>query len=172
MKTKGAEKMKRRSWRKDMNYRRYENEDGTFRYVIIIGNKEVEVGEKLYVAYSKAERRERYEHERDVGKLLSLEQLFEDGTLPEQTSGQPGESAENIVLKKIQTRCLAEAFGRLDPDEQKLICALVIDGMTERMYAAKIGLSQKGVNKRKHKALKTLREIFESLVLKQSGFRT
>jgi len=145
------------NWQKDRNYRKNENADGSFRFVITVDGEDVEVGEEVYKAYSQADRRERYCVERDTGRLLSIERFAEGGISLEALLGEYAESAEDSVLRATLNQRAMAAFMELEPEEQRLIQALVIDGVTERDYAASIGLSQKGVNKRKHKILEKLK---------------
>ena len=49
----------------------------------------------------------------------------------------------------------------LTAEEKELIDALFYQEMSEREYAQQIGLSQKGVNKRRHKILSKLRKIMK-----------
>jgi RNA polymerase sigma factor (sigma-70 family) len=157
-------------WQRERNYRKRRSEDGIWTYLIEIDGTEVEVTKEVYDAYAAYDRRERYQVERDTGRLLSLERL-DDGTggpplvRPEKRSV---ESAESIALQEMDFGLVRTALESLSVNDQRLVEALVIDGMTEREYAAEIGMSQKGVNKRKHRALE---KIFEFLVLKQPGFR-
>ncbi|MCL2409381.1 MAG: hypothetical protein FWC96_07185 [Oscillospiraceae bacterium] len=156
-----------KNWQKTWNYRKYENTDGSFTYVIIVDDKKIEVSADVYKAYSQSDRRERYCAERDAGRLLSIEQFEEDRISLESLLDEHVESAEDSVIHILLAEQAMAAFMTLESDEQHLIQALVIDGMTERDYAEQIGLSQKGVNKRKHKILEKLKNS----VLKPQGYR-
>jgi RNA polymerase sigma factor (sigma-70 family) len=147
------------NWQKDRNYRKYENADGTFKYVITVDGEDVEVSGEVYKAYSQADRRERYCAERDAGRLLSLERFGEDGATLESLIGEYAKSAEDYAIHAMLMEQAVAAFNQLEPAERKLIQALVIDGVTERDYAARIGLSQKGVNKRKQRILEKLKKM-------------
>ena len=151
------------NWQKNRNYRKHENTDGSFTYIITIDGENVEVRKEVYEVYAQADRRERYCAERDAGRLLSMEQLEEDGI----SLDKYVESAEDTVVRMLLAEQAMAALKTLEPDEQHLIQALIIDGMTERAYAASTGFSQKSVNKRKHKILEKLR----ALVLKSPEFR-
>ena len=147
------------NWQKDRNYRKHENADGSITYTITIDGVDVEVGEDVFKAYSQSDRRERYLVERDAGRLLSLERFKDDGITLDHLVDEHIESAETSVFHGMLIEQAREAFMFLDDDERDLIQALVIDGVTERDYAAEIGLSQKGVNKRKHKILEKLKKM-------------
>lgn len=148
-----------KNWQKSRNYRKYENADGSFTCIITIGGVDVEVSEDVFKAYSQNDRRERYLVERDAGRLLSLERFNDDGITLDHLVEEHIESAEISALQGMLIEQVREAFMFLDDDEQDLIQALVIDGVTERDYAAEIGISQKGVNKRKHKVLEKLKKM-------------
>ena len=61
-------------------------------------------------------------------------------------------------IRKMLAESVAAFFRQLKPKERDLIKALVIDGVTERDCAELVGLSQKGVNLRKHKILEKLKK--------------
>ena len=146
-------------WQKARNYRKYKRADGTVAYVIRVDGEDVEVSAVVYKAYSQADRRERYCAERDAGRLLSLDRFEENGITLETLFGWHIESAEDLVIQAMLTERAAAAFMSLEPGERSLIQALVIDGVTERDYAGQIGMSQMGVNKRKHKILEKLSKL-------------
>jgi len=146
------------NWQKDRNYRKHENTDGSFTYIVTIDGVDVEVSEAVYKAYSQADRRERYLDERDAGVLLSLDRMDEDG-VPSFLSDRHVPSAENTALREMLIGQAVDALMSLEPDERALIDALIIDGITERDYAAQIGLSQQAVNKRRKKILEKLRNL-------------
>jgi RNA polymerase sigma factor (sigma-70 family) len=152
-----------KNWQKSRNYRKLENADGSFRFVITIDGEDVEASEAVYKAYSQADRRERYCAERDAGRFLSLDRMDEDEVLLSYLTDEHIESAEDTALRGLFEEQARAAFNCLEPDERRLIQALIIDGLTERDFAVSIGLSQKSVNKRKHKILEKLKR----LVLKQ-----
>ena len=68
-----------------------------------------------------------------------------------------------LVAEKILLRELALALDELNPQNRK-IAEMVGQGYTEREIAPEVGLSQKGVNKRKFK-------IFDQLRERLKGFR-
>jgi len=146
------------NWQKDRNYRKRENPDGSFAYIVTIDGVDVEVSEAVYRAYSQADRRERYLDERDAGILLSLDRMDEDG-VPSFLSDRHSPSAENTAMREMLIGQAVTALMSLEPDERALIEALIIDGVTERDYAAQIGLSQQAVNKRRKKILEKLKKL-------------
>jgi DNA-directed RNA polymerase specialized sigma24 family protein len=155
-------------WQKIRNYRQKQHEDGTVTYSITVDGQNVEVSPEVYKAYSQADRRERYLEERDEGRIVSLEWIAANDMLLEFFTDMSVESAEDTVLKNLLSGQVMSILGSLEPEEQQLINALILDGVTERTYAKAIGMSQKGVNKRRKKILRT---IFDFLVLSPSDFR-
>jgi len=153
-----------KNWQKDRNYRKYKNADGSVIYVITVDGEDVEVSEEVFTAYSKSDRRERYCAERDTGRLLSLERLEEDGALLEYLTDEHAESAEDSAIRIIFAERAAAAFMKLEPDERRLIQALIIDGVTEQSYADAVGLSQVAIHKRKKRILKKISDL---MVIKQ-----
>jgi RNA polymerase sigma factor (sigma-70 family) len=99
--------------------------------------------------------------------MYSVERFDEDGITLESLLFGCEESAEDLAIRKILKSQVRAAFMSLESDERNLLQALILDGMTEREYADVIGLSQKGVNKRKKKILAKLK----NLVLKAIGNR-
>ena len=169
-----------KNWQKNRNYRKHEDTDGSFTYVITVDGVDVEVCAEVYRAYASAERKMEY-MERDLkrdrflqdangkaiknenGQLVTLPErevsldklLAEDWDYP---SAEP--SPENQVVGQIEIEMLYHSLDSLDADERALINALFFNGMTEREYAKEIGVTQKAVNKRKHKVLEKLKNLF------------
>jgi hypothetical protein len=112
------------NWQKHRNYRKHMNPDGSFRYVITVEGRDVEITEAVYKAYSQSDRRERYCVERDAGRLLSLERLDEDDVLLSTLTEQLIESAEDTVIRALLKKQIIMAFDSLAPDERHLIQAL------------------------------------------------
>ena len=147
-------------------------------YHININGTLVEVTEKVYLAYYRAKRRERYyEHNiknaapiRDANgyiigyrpkKEVSLDALMEEGCefVDEQTA------FEDIVILRCMICALHTALERLPRGERELIAALFLshdgDGMTEREYAAQIGVSGVAIHKRKAQILQKLKKFLD-----------
>jgi RNA polymerase sigma factor (sigma-70 family) len=147
------------NWQKERNYRKFENGDGLFSYVITVDGVDVEVSEDVYMAYSQAERRERYLDERDAGFLLSLDRMDEDGVLAF-WADRYVPSAENIAMREMLIGQAMDALLSLPPKDRALIEAVVIDGVTEQEYATITGVSQVAVHKRKNRILKNILKNF------------
>jgi len=151
------------NWRKTRNYRRVKDKSGVvIANIITMDGIDVEVSEEVYLAYSQAERRERYlTEEVDQGKVLSLEKLEEDDVPLASLGVEPEESPESIVLgqkSQDQTLRLASALAELDKSEQQLVQALFFDGISARAYAKELGVRLNTVQYRRDKLLKKLRQ--------------
>jgi len=147
------------NWQKHRNYRKYNNADGSFTYIITVEGKDVEVTEAVYKAYSQSDRRERYCVERDIGKKLSLERMDEDDVLMNYLTDAHIESAEDSALRRILAKKAMAAFMTLETDERRLIQTVVFDNVTEQEYADAVGVSQVAVHKRKNRILKKIIKI-------------
>ncbi len=87
----------------------------------------------------------------------SYERLLEEHNLPADEQAD----VENIVLRKILRKQLHEAIRNLEEGEQYLIIQLFFMDRSERELAEELGLSQKAVNKRRHKILGKLKKFLE-----------
>ena len=79
------------------------------------------------------------------GSVLSLEEFNEDGF-----EVADSVNTENIVMNKILREALHTALNKLEPENRR-IAELFAMGFSELEIAAEIGLSQRGINKRKQK---------------------
>lgn len=160
-----------KKWQEERNYRRVRNEGGeVIANIITVDGMDVEVPEDVYLAYAQADRRERYiTEEQSSGKLLSLEQMEEDDLLPDYVGAEVAPSAEEEALEREQTQSLSEwkemlllAMLSLNDVDRKLINALFFDGVSTRDYAARIGITQRAVIKRRDRILRDLKKYFEN----------
>ena len=87
--------------------------------------------------------------------VVSLESLYVTGYEPADSFDLEEFAAERILLKE-----LSKALQELDP-ENRMIAEMVGEGFSEREIGAEVGLSQKGVNKRKNKIFGLLRKKLE-----------
>ncbi len=87
----------------------------------------------------------------------SYERLLEEHNL----SADEQADVETIVLRKILQKQLHEAIRNLEEEEQYLIIQLFFMDRSERELAEELGLSQKAVNKRRHKILGKLKKFLE-----------
>lgn len=167
------------NWKKNRNYKKLENANGTVTFIIVVDGVDIEVSQAVYTAYAKSERQLEY-MERDLkrdrvmqdanGRIVcdndglpvlllerevSLERLMdEDWSFPAE-----GSEPEKIVLRHMEYDELHRCLELLCPDEWALINALFFKGMTEREYAVKTAIPQKTINDRKTKILKRLKKL-------------
>ncbi len=86
------------------------------------------------------------------GNPLSLDALSETGIEAADVF-----SLEDHIMELELSEALADAINALS-EQNRIIILLFSEGATERAIAAKVGMSQKGVNNRIHKIINILRE--------------
>ena len=94
--------------------------------------------------------------------LVSYDGMDTEDTLGVETipdSNTP--SVEDIVLDRLHKEKLRLCLPMLTKEEWSLVYALYYEEKTEREYADTLGLSQKAVNKRRHKILAKLRHLIK-----------
>jgi RNA polymerase sigma factor (sigma-70 family) len=155
------EERQMQNWQKTRNYRKFENADGSFRHIITVDGTDVEVSREVYEAYSQGDRRERYQSERDAGRMFSLERMDEDDVQLSYLTDRHIESAEDSAIREILSRQAVAALSLLNPEERQLIQAVVMEGVPENDYAATIGVVQSTVHKRKKRLLKKIFNLLE-----------
>lgn len=100
------------------------------------------------------------EHEDQSGFVYS--DLDTEETLGEEMVPDPNaESVEDKAVGNILLQELRQCLAQLPLEEQNLIRALYFEELTEREYAKQINISQKAVNKRRHKILSKLRALMK-----------
>ena len=98
----------------------------------------------------------RFCHKYRDGRPVSLEQLREVGFDP----ADPADVQE-LVEDNLRNEALHTAIDNLTPDNRR-IAVLFSIGLSEREIAVQVGLSQKGVNKRKSKIFEQLEKDLEN----------
>lgn len=97
-----------------------------------------------------------YANEIQFSSLIGgLDQAFENFSEFQSTADDPQQLLCNAALSQK----VAEAFWRLTPSERHILQMLVIEGHSERWYAARTGLPQKTISNRKIRALKKMRRF-------------
>lgn len=89
----------------------------------------------------------------------SYERLLEQNAQFTEDAAGP----EELAIKNIQLKKLHKALLLLMEAEYLLVAQLFFEERTERDLAEEYGLSQKGINKRRQRILKQLRELMENL---------
>ena len=155
-----------KNWQESRNYRRIKDKDGNIiANIITVDGVDVEVTEDVFLAYSQADRRERYiAEEVEPGRVLSLERLMEDGVPLVELGIEQEPSAENIVLEgedekelAIQKSRLISALSSLNEAEKQLVQALLFDDIPLREYARCLNVQLRTVQYRRDKLLEKLR---------------
>ncbi len=137
---------------------------GERKYRIRVDGVLVEVSREVYRAYYSIERHTRTLDEKDTrnGKVLysdlDTDELLGEEMIPDMTSDRVEDSAIYSILRKE----LHEYLAMLPAQDMELIQALYFECLTEREYAQRIGISPKGVNKRRQKVLDKLRAMMKA----------
>lgn len=153
-------------WQENRNYRKIRDENGTvIANIITVDGRDVAVTEDVFAAYAQMDRRERYlSEDLPTGKVLSMEQLAEDGVLPDYVGAETAPSAEDCVLAREReelTSLLLAALIALEDRDRQLITALFYDRLSTREYARRIGVTQRAVIKRRDRILRDMKKYFE-----------
>lgn len=156
------------NWKTKRNYQRIYDQDGhIIANIITVDGVDVKVTEEVFLAYSQMDRRERYLAE-DVAadRILSLEQMIEDGVLPNYVGAEVVPDIEDVYLEQEESeklrhllRRLPNAIASLDDSERHLIDALYIKGISAREYGRIKGVSDMTIRKRRDRVLKKLEKI-------------
>lgn len=158
-------------WQESRNYRRIKDESGNIiANIITVDGTDIEVTEEVFLAYSQAERHERYiTEELEPGKILSLDKLMEDGVPLKSLNVEPELSAEDVLLRQTASielkqlkRKLSAALASLGEDDRKLIQALYFNGVSTRKYACEVRVTQRAVIKRRNRILRDLKSFLEN----------
>lgn len=91
------------------------------------------------------------------GAALSLEQMIEEGSLP-----QDSVRVESYVEDKILLEALHNTLNLLDDIEYRVISLWMV-GVSERQIGEAVGMSQKGVNYRKKKAIEKIQRNLKNM---------
>ena len=130
-------------------------------YTIIVQRERVEVSREVYCAYHKAREAERYQN-RVIRQIeMSLERFQEEGVNAEYHVVRSAPGIEEEMIRAEDNRRLYQALDELNVEERLLIDALFFSGITEGELAARLGVTQQAVSKRKKRLLKKLREKIE-----------
>ena len=152
------------------------NREERANYYLYIDGQAVPVSEQVYRAYHHYARKEEYFTYDLKTERFSYDQKAQTATftpsredsydlLIEEEHHQfalDEPSPENMLLQEEELHLLRAALLLLTAEEKDLIDALFYQEMSEREYAQQLGISQKGVNKRRHKVLAKLRKIIKT----------
>ena len=129
-------------------------------YKIRINGTQVTVSREVYTVYYRTERHVIALKEKDARHgTVSYHALDTDERLGEELLRDPEASVEEQAIANLLREKLRKSIALLSKPEQELIRALYFEELTERQCAEKLGLSQKGINKRKKRILAELKKI-------------
>ena len=126
-------------------------------YIKVNDYTKVLVAEEIYRAYRRQQWKEAKRRKIRADMECSYELMVESGIDGKCASMQ--KLTEDIVMDKLLLEMLMEALGTIALDERELICNIYFCNKSEREFAESIGLSQKGINKKKHRILGKIRKI-------------
>lgn len=138
----------------------YYNADEWYKnkYFIPIQGMLLEVSERDYTWHYKVIERNKYLKKLDiVHSLISMDNM-DNGEI---INSAKTEDIAVGIEREIMTNRLIESLSELTDDERDLIEEIYYNGLTERDLAAKYGISQAAVNKRKHRILEKLKKIID-----------
>ena len=134
------------------------------KYYIHVPGALVEVSEDIYFAYYQEKRRGRTLREKDErnGAIsydgLDTPELSGQEMIPDRDAVSVEDAAIANILRGELRRCLA----LLDEPDRQLIHALYFEGLSEREYAKRVGVPQRTINYRRHRALRKLKKLLEN----------
>lgn len=124
-------------------------------YIRLKDGQIVPVSEEVYRAYKRPSWREAKAREVRLQKELSLDILEEDSV-----PITDGVLVEQIVEDKLLLEMLMKALDMLTEDERSLINEIFFNQHSEQETAAKSGITQQAVHKRKKYILGKLKKYF------------
>ena len=129
------------------------------KYVIKIQGKLIEVSEDVYYAYFRMERQERWQEEKKQEHgVVSYDALDNGETVgAEAVPDLISPSLEDLAIETELHNRLHHALEALPRAERELIQAIYFEGLTEKEYAQRSGMSQTGVSYRRRKILSKLK---------------
>ena len=134
------------------------------KYYIHVPGALVEVSEDIYFAYYQEKRRGRTLREKDERNGA----ISYDGLDTPERSGQEripdrdAVSVEDAAIANILRGELRRCLALLDEPDRQLIHALYFEGLSEREYAKRVGVPQRTINDRRHRALRKLKKLLEN----------
>ncbi len=122
----------------------------------------MEVSEADYAAFYKGKRRQKYLDERseengDISVDMLTTEEFNGADILVDTS----EPVDELVVRSIMMDKLQDCLSLLSQEERELIHDSFYTELTERDIAAKLGISQAAVNKRKKRILEKIKKYLE-----------
>lgn len=120
----------------------------------------MEVTPEQYAEFYRIQNRQRYLDRRSAENGdISVDMLTTDEFIGTDILVDPGESIDELVIRKMQVDKLLACLALLEQEEQHLIRDLFYNVLTERDAAKKRGVSQVAIHKRKLRILKKLKDL-------------
>lgn len=130
-------------------------------YYIKIDGGLIPVSRKVYMAYYKALRREKYLVERDQAHgLMSYHALDTDEWQGENILPNDTESVEDMAIQAILLDKLEEALNQLTPEDRRFIL-LLFEDKSERTLVYDLGLPRTTIQSRKYAILAQLKKMLK-----------
>lgn len=165
------------NWKKDRNFRKFKNEDGSFKYIITVDGADVEVSEEIFMEYSRAAykmehmefsiKNDRYVKDKHGHVLKDAQgqalmqperEVSLDKMISEDWDFAANEALpEDSMIERMEIVQLHACLALLDEAEQNLIDALYFKGLTIREYADSTGKSKSSLDRLKEKILDKLK---------------
>lgn len=125
--------------------------------------KLVAVTEEVYYAYYHMGRQRRTQVEKDGRRQVASYDALdtEDSLGIDLLVDRDSPSMEEMAIANVMAGKLRRCLALLPRGEQELLHALYFEGQSERKYAETIGITQKAVNKRRHKGLAQLKILMK-----------
>jgi RNA polymerase sigma factor (sigma-70 family) len=134
------------------------------RYFLPYDGYLMEVPFEHYQTELKDKERQKYLHKQaSQNGEMSYDALDTDEMNGEELIQDIYTDVEQEVITQSLIAKLRLAIRQLTADEIGLVEALYYQELSERQYAAILGISQKGINKRRHKVLAKLKKIIEKI---------
>ena len=134
-------------------------------YYIPVEGKLVKVEEKVYTAYYKMSRRERYLEERDKENgVVSYDALDHGGMVGQEAfTNFRANSLEDMAIAEELMLRLHRCIEMLPKTERDLIYAVYFEGIGDTEYARKVKASQSGISRKHKRILLKLRNLMNHI---------
>ena len=132
------------------------------RYIKIDGTL-VAVTEEVYYTYYHMERQCRTQEEKLMRRRVASYDALdtEDGLGVDLIVDEDSPSVEDCAITNVMVEKLYRCLDLLSEDDRALLISIYFHEKSERKIAKSLGISQKAVNKRRHKALINLKDFME-----------
>ena len=147
---------------KEHQHRKETDPQYTEKHFILVQGYLLETSKEFRDDFQRDKDRYRYIRKLDAQKkLLSIEAFDTEDENGIDLIDSSTESIAELVADKMMIEKLYQSLEFLDNDERILIDALFFQGMSEREYAAVLGVYPNAVHKRKTRILEKLKKILK-----------